>query len=95
MDLASLSRAHAALQRRRHQRRLQQAPGLAAAPAAGPAMAAAPGPGGLPKLAQGVLGTQFDVADMRQTTDQARCCPVQDRVGTCIQTSHEACRAHN
>ena len=72
-DLASVARARAAAQRRRRQRRLQQAPALAAAPAAGPAAAAAPGPAGLPKLAQGVLGTQFDVADMQQTSDQARC----------------------
>lgn len=72
-DLASVLRARAAAQRRRRQRRLQQAPNLAAAPAAGPAAAAAaPGPAGLPRLAQGVLGTQFDVADMQQTSDQAR-----------------------
>ena len=67
-DLATLARRTAAPERRR--RRLRQA---AAAPAAGPAAAPGPAAGqGLPTLAQGVLGTQFDVDAMRQTMDQAR-----------------------
>jgi hypothetical protein len=69
-DLATLARRAAAPERRRRQlRQAAPAPVAAAAAAAAPGQAAGQG---LPTLAQGVLGTQFDVDAMRQTTDQAR-----------------------